>query len=129
MIWNAVMEKPIVAVPEGEYDATLIDVRLVDGPHGEMVKVDFMISDDDDCEGRQVNGVASKRLSENTKLGRWVSALLGRVPEIGEEIKAQDLLHKDCRIVVKHKANGDGQVFANVAQVLPLRESQTDSAS
>ena len=118
MTWNAAMEEPIVAVPEGEYAATPIDIRLIEGPHGEMVKIEFMLSGDDECEGRQVNGVASRRLSENTKLGRWVSAILGRVPEVGEEVKAQDLLHKDCRVIVKHRTNGEGQVFANVVEVM-----------
>ena len=117
MTWKAIMEEPIVAVPEGEYAATPVDVRLSEGPHGEMVKIDFMLSGDDECDGRQVSGVASRRLSENTKLGRWVSAILGRVPEVGEEVKAQDLLHKDCRVVVKHRTNGEGQVLANVVEL------------
>ncbi len=95
------------------------DGRLVEGPHGEMVKIDFMLSGDDDCDGRQVSGVASRRLSENTKLGRWVSAILGSVPEVGEEVKAQNLLHKDCRVVVRHRTNPEGQLFANVVEVLP----------
>lgn len=117
MTWKATMEEPVVAVPEGEYHATPVDVRLAEGPHGEMVKIDFMLSGDDECDGRQVSGVASRRLSENTKLGRWVSAILGRVPEVGEEVKAQDLLHKDCRVVVKHRTNGEGQVLANVVEL------------
>ena len=124
MTWNAVMEEPIVAVPEGEYDATPIEVRLTEGPHGEMVKIDFMLSGDDEHDGRQVSGVASRKLSENTKLGRWVCVLLGRVPEVGEEVTAQDLLHKDCRVVIKHKTNGEGQLFANVVQVLPVEAAQ-----
>ena len=118
MSWKATMEEPVIAVPENEYAATIIDVRLVQGPHGEMVKVDFMLGGDDEYDGRQVSGVASRRLSENTKLGRWVSAILGRTPEVGDEVRAQDLLHKDCRVVVKHRANDDGQVFANVVEVL-----------
>ena len=118
MTWKAMMEEPVVAVPEDEYDATPVDVRLVEGPHGEMVKIDFMLSGDDDCDGRQVSGVASRRLSENTKLGRWICAILGRVPEVGEKVKSDDLLHRDCRVIVKHRTNGEGQVFANVVEVL-----------
>ena len=126
MTWNAVMEEPVVAVPEGEYDAVLTDVRLVEGPHGEMVKLDFRLCGDDEHEGREVSGVASRRLSENTKLGRWVCGLLGRVPEVGEEITTRDILDKECRIVVKHRANADGQVFANVAEVLPAGARHRD---
>jgi hypothetical protein len=128
MTWKAVVEEPIAVVPEGEYDATPVDVRLVEGPHGEMVKIDFMLSGDDDCEGRQVSGVASRRLSENTKLGRWVAAILGRVPKVGEEVTAQALLHKDCRVVVKHKTNADGKVFANVVEVISCSTRTSDDA-
>jgi hypothetical protein len=124
MSWKAVVEEPITAVPEGEYDAVPVDARLVEGPHGEMVRIDFMLAGDDDYDGRQVSGIASKRLSENTKLGRWVSAILGRTPEVGEELSAQALLHKECRVVVKHKTNTDRKVFANVVQVLPVTEGQ-----
>ena len=118
MTWKATMEEPVVAVPEGEYDATPVDVRLTEGPHGEMVKIDFLLSGDDDCDGRQVSGIASRRMCENTKFGRWVAAILGRVPEVGEEVKAEDLLHKECRVVVKHRANADGRLFANVVEVM-----------
>lgn len=118
MSWKAVVEEPLAAVPEGEYDATPVDARVMEGVHGEMVKIDFMLSGEDEFEGRQVSGIASKRLSENTKLGQWVTAILGRVPEVGQEVKGQDLLHKNCRVVVKHRANTDGKVFANVVDVL-----------
>jgi hypothetical protein len=124
MTWNAVMEEPVVAVPEGEHDATPIDICVAEGPHGEMVRIDFMLSGEGESEGRQVSGVASRRLSENTKLGRWVSAILGRIPEVGQDVKAEDLLHKDCRVVVKHKTNADGKVFANVIEVLPMTPAQ-----
>ncbi|MCX5770883.1 MAG: hypothetical protein NTZ09_11515 [Candidatus Hydrogenedentes bacterium] len=124
MSWKAVMEEPIIAVAEGEYEGTVVDVRFVDGPHGEMVRIDFMLSGEEEYEGRQVSGVASRRLSENTKLGRWIAAIFGRTPAVGEEVTAQALLHKDCRVVVKHKTNPDGKTFANVVEVMPVTEIQ-----
>lgn len=128
MAWKATVEEPITVVLEGEYDAVPFDVRLVAGPHGEMVKIDFMLAGDHEYDGRQVSGVANKRLSENTKLGRWVSAIIGRVPVVGEEIMAEALLHKECRVIVKHKTNSDGTIFANVVQVLPRRGQEPDES-
>ena len=121
--WNATMEEPIEAVPEGKYRASVVDVRGIDGPHGPMVKIDFMIFGDDECDGRQVSGVASRRMSENTKLGRWVAAILGRLPEVGEEVTVRDLIGKDCRVAIKHRTSPDGKTFANVTDVF----AQTDS--
>ena len=124
MTWNAKMKEADAIVAEGEHRATLTNIRDVDGQHGATVRMDFILSADDEWDGREISGIASKRLSENTKLGRWVSAILGRIPEIGEEVTAETLIHKDCRVVVKHKTNADGKTFANVVEVLPVNETQ-----
>jgi len=122
MAWTATVEEATGPVPEGEYIATATDIRNAEGPHGPMVRIDFTLTTDNEHDGRQVSGLASKRMSENTKLGRWITAILGRVPEVGAEVTSQDLIGKDCRITVKHRTNPDGKTFANVADVLP----QTD---
>ena len=120
MTWNATVEDPLVAVPEGEYDAMVTGTQSMKGTHGPMVRIEFVLRGNEDIDGRSVSGIASKRLSENTKLGRWVSAILGRVIEVGEEIRATDLLHKDCKVVIRHRAGENGRVFANVAEVIPV---------
>lgn len=119
MAWSATVQEPISILPEGEYDAMTVDIRQAKGPHGQIVRIDFMIESEEEGEGRLVSGVASKRLSENTKLGRWMAAVLGRPLEVGEQLSPSDVMHRNCRVVVKHKANGEGQVYANVVQVLP----------
>jgi len=126
MSQELVFQEPISAVPEGEYDATVVDVRRQDATHGKVMRFDFMI-DDDEAEGRQVSGMASDRPCENTKLGRWITAILGRTPEVGERVKFDDLHSKKCRVLVKHRKNSEDQVFANVTQVLPAAaDSQSD---
>ncbi len=117
MTWKATVQEPITLVPEGQYPAVPTSICDMDGQHGPMVRIDFTLSTEDEWDGRQVSGLASKRLSESTKLGQWVAAILGRRPEVGEEILDKNLLHKNCQVVVKHKANTDGQKFANVIEV------------
>ena len=116
--WKANVEEAATAVAEGTFDAEVTGVQDMDGQHGPMVRIEVTLSTDDEWDERRVTGLASKKLSENTKLGRWVAAILGRVPEVGEEVSAQDLVAKECRVVIKHKTNADGKVFANVVQVL-----------
>jgi hypothetical protein len=96
----------------------------MDGLHGPMVRIEFTLATDDEWDGRRVSGLASKKLTEATKLGRWVAAFLGRMPGIGEEVTAEDLLHMRCRVVVKHKTSSDGKTFANVAHVLAVSGMQ-----
>jgi len=121
MTWTATAEEAATAVPEGEFEAEVTGVQDMDGQHGPMVRIEFTLATDDEWDGRRVSGLASKKLSEATKLGRWVTAILGHMPAVGEEITIDDLLHKHCRVVVKHKTNTDGKVFANIVEVLPAR--------
>ena len=119
MAWKATVEEASALAVEGEHRARLTNIQDMDGQHGPMVRIEFTLSPDDESEGR-VSAIASKRLSENTKLGRWVAAILGRAPNVGEEITAAQLIGKECWIVIRHKTNVDGKVFANVTDVLSL---------
>jgi len=117
MTWKATVEEPVTAVAEGTFDAEVTGIQDMDGQHGPMVRIEFKLATDDEGDDRRVTGLASKKLSEITKLGRWVAAILGRTPQVGEEITVDDLLHKHCRVVVKHKTSADGKTFANVVEV------------
>lgn len=119
MEWSTVMQPAAPLVPEGEYPAVLADVRGMPGRHGMMARLDFTITGDSEWEGCQVSGLANDVLSETSKLGQWVAALLGYMPTVGQEVTSENIRHKDCRIFVKHKASGDQQTFANVVQVIP----------
>jgi hypothetical protein len=120
MAWNGVFEEPTSVAPEGKYPATVHGIHEMDGSYGPVVRIDFKVTSDDEAEGGQVSGLANKRFSENTKLGRWITAILGRTPNIGEEITAAQLTGKECCVVVRHKTSADGKVFANVTDVLGL---------
>ena len=120
MEWKTTVEEAATIIAEGEYDAAITGIRTMDGQHGAMVRIDFALSTEDEWDERRVSGIASEKLSEDTKLGRWVAAILGRMPGVGEQVTAEDLLHKHCRVVVGHKTNPDGKTFANVVNVLSL---------
>ena len=124
MTWNATVEEPNPPVPAGQYGATPTGIQDTESQHGATVRIDFTLSTDDEWDGRQVSGLANKRLNENTKLGQWVAAILGRMPAVGEEVTAEHMLHRRCLVVVRHKTNDDGRTFANVIEVLPVTAVQ-----
>ena len=119
MDWRVPVEEAATIIDEGEYNAEVSGIGDMDGQHGTMARVGFTLSTDDEWDERRVSGIASKKLSEDTKLGRWVTAILGRMPAVGEEVTVEDLLHKHCRVVVGHKTSSNGKIFANVVRVLP----------
>ena len=124
MALNATVEEAATTVAEGKFDAEVIDVQELNGQHGPMVRMEFKLTTDDEWDGHCVSGLASMKLSAATKLGRWVEAILGHMPSVGEEVTAEHLLKKHCRVEIKHKTSPEGKVFANVVEVLPVNETQ-----
>jgi hypothetical protein len=115
---TAITEDVAVAICESEYRADVFGARDTDGQQDATVRIESSLSTDNEGDERRVTGIASKKLSENTKLGCWVTAILGRMPTVEQEITVKDLHHKHCRVVVKHKTNPDSKTFASVVQVL-----------
>ncbi len=120
MEWNVTCEETEALVPEGQFSAILSEIKDVQSQHGMSARFEFFLTTDDEFEGRKVSGLARKKLSENTKLGRWVAAILGRALNIGEKVNAEDLLNKECMVTIKHNLGSNGQVFANVQEIQPM---------
>ena len=117
MPWKITTEEVAPPVPDGEYSAMPVEISQKKGPHGPMVKIDFQINSEDEWDGRRVSGVASKKLSANTKLGAWIAAILGGMPRVGREVNEEDLLHKDCIIMVRQEVNAKDRVYSNVIEI------------
>ena len=115
-IW--VYEEPLGPVPKGEYSAELTGIEEFNGEYGPAVRFKFVLTEEGEMKGREVSGMApNKGFSEDTKLGRWIAAILGYTPNIGQEVRTSDLLHKPCCVKIEHKAADDGRVFSNVVGV------------
>lgn len=123
MTWKAVVREPLAEIPEGQYNAMVTGIQTTKTDDGPKVQIDFILQEQGDLDGRTATGTTGKRLSENTKLGRWVSAILGRSLEVGEEVHGTDLIHHDCRVLVRHRAGDEAQVFGNVVEVIPTTAS------
>ncbi len=118
MAWNVTTEEVMPNVADGEYDAILIGVEDDESKHGVVARMDFKITSECPWAGRTVIGIASKKLSANSKLGGWVASLLSRMPTVGENISKEDILNQACRIVVEQRSTEDNKVFSNVVDVL-----------
>ena len=119
MAWSATIKDPVSAVPDGEYEAIVTAVDTQEALHGTVNKFEFQLSGDGGIEGRKVTGLTSTYIAENTKAGRFVGAIMGRLPSTGENITERDVLGKRCRVVVAQKTDDKGIVRSNVVDVLP----------
>jgi len=71
-----------------------------------------------------LEGVSSTRFSPRAKAYRWISAMLGRSPSVGEEIDLDDLIGTEVLIRVVNKPLRAGGFISRVDDVLPARKKK-----
>ncbi len=108
------------AMEPGQYRARLTRLEEDEGQYGPFVKCFFEVIDDEDYAGESISGIASLKLTPDTKLWQWYSSLNGRPPEKGTEIDLEKIRGNECMLVVGHKTTDRG-TFATIDAVHPVR--------
>ena len=88
-----------VTVEEGEYPAKFIGYEEKTTEFGEAVQFSFMLLDEEN-NGTEVRGLASKKLTPKSKMRGWIEGMLGRALEPREEIDLDDLLDRKVMLYV-----------------------------
>lgn len=123
MVWSATVVNASEPVPVGEYPAILVGTEETESTYGPTIRFEFVLSTEDKWNGQEVSGLASDtrgpemEINRDSKLGRWVIAILGHTPVAGQKITADELVNKPCLVTIKHNKATDGRVFANVEDV------------
>ena len=126
MTWQSKVQEQPDIVPEGIYTASPFDVSEAEGKFGPITFIHFSLSTNDENDGQEVKGICSSTLSKKSKLGKWISTIRCKAVSVGEELDEDDILHKECRVVIKHSTNDNDTLFANVTDVLPANEGIID---
>jgi hypothetical protein len=105
----------------GVYPATVSDVETVDGEFGEQVRLTFTLDNDPDTSPY---AWASRKLGTATKLWKWVTALRGTPPQIGERFALHDLIGLKCQVVIGAKKTKSGDEVLGVTDVLPAKRQK-----
>ena len=99
-------------IPEGLYEAALVDVRPFNNPHGQRIGLVFEIT-----AGlyRSIELMESAALtgSPRGKLAELIRGLGGADVSMDA---ARDLIGRRCRIAVRHESNRAGKTYAAIAQ-------------
>jgi len=97
-------------IPAGTYPGRLARVGVAESnAWGEFRTWDFELDN-----GSTVGGSSSMKTGSKSKTGRWITALLGRKPDKGENV-TKAIIGRPCLVVVTE--NDDG--WPQVADVLP----------
>ncbi|MDO8616079.1 MAG: hypothetical protein Q7T33_10170 [Dehalococcoidia bacterium] len=73
---------------------------------------------------------ASRKLSTQSKLWRWVTAITGSPPEVGKVFRIEDLLlGKACRAQISEEVAPDGTTRKKVTDILPPSKRPAPAAA
>ena len=107
-------------VEDGTYDAVVegLEERCEEEKHYYLM---FFRLTSGRHQGMRLSGLASPVLEEGSGLDIWLTAILAREVEVGEELDLDVLLPgKRCRFRVKNVTKA-GRRYSNVVRVLPSR--------
>ena len=110
----------VTLVSEGIHRAELIDIQDIDTQFGQSWRWVFDLVDFP--EETLVSGVSSQKMSTRSKAYEWVSVLLDREPEPGEEIDFDELIGRQVMVTVKNRTMRDGTEVSNVVALAKIPE-------
>jgi len=111
------MQKKVYEVLDmGTYAVSVKEVRKAEGDYGEQVVFVFRVEDSE--SEAELMAWASATYSNKSKPGRWVTAILGNMPD---ELDSEELIGKPCRITVLVKTKDDGSRYNRIDEVLPAK--------
>ncbi len=103
-------------VPEGVYEAVLVDVQPFDGAHGRRVGMVYEITDG---EPAGVRLMESATISGRGKLAELVAGM-GEIVGLSED-GLRGLVGTRCRIRVIHSRTRSGTLYASIVQTFRTR--------
>jgi hypothetical protein len=110
-----------IDISDGAYEGTLLGIELcqpTEKSPNQKSWLKWTFSVYDGAEEKEMTAASSCALGPKAKANGWITALLGRRLEPGEEIDTDQLAPKDCLLVIK---NDPDNGFAKIVDVMPPR--------
>ena len=117
-----VKQKSAVAaavIRDGSYKATLTSIKQFANTYGERIGFEFTISGGQ-FDGEQVIRSTAPQLTKQSKLAEVIEGILGRDltdKELQGGFDLEDLIDKECSILVLQSKSKTGAVYSNVERV------------
>lgn len=108
-------------IEEGLYEADFEGIQPgPDGQYGPSIQWNFTAYIDGEPE--KVNGLSSPSTSVNGKAYGWLTAILGRQPEVDEKVDLDALKGSRCRVLVEDNKKG----WPTVTDVKPASKKKAE---
>ena len=117
-----VKQKSAVAaavIRDGSYKATLTSIKQFANTYGERIGFEFTISGGQ-FDGEKVMRSTAPQLTKQSKLAEVIEGILGRDltdKELQGGFDLEDLIDKECSILVLQSKSKTGAIYSNVERV------------
>lgn len=111
--------EPVASVKDGTYRATLSNLKQFANTYGERVGFEFTISGGQ-FDGEKVMRSTAPQLTKQSKLAEVIEGIMGRSltdKELQGGFDLEDLIDKECSILVLQSKSKTGAVYSNVERV------------
>ena len=99
----------VPALADGVYNTTVKGVGLKIGLTNAKGEIFDALIWHFDINGQGIDGFTSSKLTTMSKAYSWVTAILGKTPELGKDFSMSVLVGKPCKVLVKNKGTGDNR--------------------
>lgn len=110
---------PVASIKDGTYRATVTNLKQFANTYGERVGFEFTIQGGQ-FDGAKVMRSTAPQLSKQSKLAEIIEGIMGReltVKELQGGFDLDDLIDKECSILVLQSKSKTGAVYSNVERV------------
>ena len=110
---------PAASIKDGTYRATVSNLKQFANTYGERVGFEFTISGGQ-FDGEKVMRSTAPQLTKQSKLAEVIEGILGRDltdKELQGGFDLEDLIDKECSILVLQSKSKTGAVYSNVERV------------
>ena len=110
---------PAASVKDGTYRATVTNLKQFVNTYGERIGFEFTIQGGQ-FDGEKVMRSTAPQLTKQSKLADVIEGILGRdltAKELQGGFDLEDLIDKECSILVLQSKSKTGAVYSNVERV------------
>lgn len=110
---------PAASVKDGTYRATVSNLKQFANTYGERIGFEFTIQGGQ-FDGEKVMRSTAPQLTKQSKLAEVIEGILGRDltdKELQGGFDLEDLIDKECSILVLQSKSKTGAVYSNVERV------------